>query len=96
MQILIGERYYYLGQYEESAKHLRSLLGTQLKSLSDNQLTRRQQLGILYLLARIEILQGSYESAAKKLKKVTRFGNKLWIAEEAGRLLCQKELEAYQ
>jgi hypothetical protein len=42
------------------------------------------------------MLQGNYDSAVKKLKKVARFGNKLWIAEEAGRLLCQKELEAYQ
>ncbi len=88
MQILIGERYYYLGQYEESAKHLKRLL--------DIELTTRQQLVILYLLARMELLQGNYERAAKKLKKVVRFGNKLWIAEEAGRLLLQKELKAYE
>ncbi len=66
-----------------------------MTNLSDNRLTRRQQLGILYLLSRIEMLQGNYESAAKKLKKVARLGNKLWIAEEAERLLSQ-ELAAYQ
>jgi hypothetical protein len=45
------------------------------------------------LLAKIELLQGNHENAAKKLKKVAKFGNKLWIAEEATRILQQKELE---
>lgn len=88
LQILVGERYYYLGQYEECKKHLSSIL--------DIELTTRQQLGILYLLAKVEILQGNYERAAKRLKKVAKFGNKLWIAAEADRLLQQKEFEAYR
>ncbi len=88
MQILVGERYYYLGQYEESTKHLKELL--------DIELTTRQQLGILYLLARMELKQGQYESVAKKLKKVAKFGNRLRIAEEAKELLGQKELEEYR
>ncbi len=96
MQILVGERYYYLGQYEESAKHLRNIVGTQLTSLSDTRLTRRQQLGILYLLAKIEMLQGNSESATKKLKKIAGLGNRLWIAADAERLLHGMELEAYQ
>lgn len=96
IQILMGERYYYLGQYEKSAEHLSGLLGSQMSSLLDTRLTRRQQLGILYLLSKMEMLQGNYEGAAKKLKKVAKFGNKLWIAEEARQLLHSQELAAYQ
>jgi hypothetical protein len=62
----------------------------------DTRLTKRQQLGILYLLSKIELLQGNFESAAKKLKMVAKFGNKLWIAEDARQLLHGQELAAYQ
>ena len=88
VQILIGERLYYLRRYDECYQHMTELL--------DIELTKRQYLGILYRLAQIDAIRGNYESAFKKYRKIARFGNLLWIAEEAGRILQEEVYKDYQ
>lgn len=75
VEILIGDRYYYLGRYDECYQHLSALL--------DIELSRRQHLGILYRLAQIDDLRGDNELAKKKYQKISKFGNKLGIAAKA-------------
>lgn len=79
VEILIGDRYYYLGRYDECYQHLSALL--------DIELSRRQHLGILYRLAQIDVLRGDDELAKKKYQKIAKFGNKLGIATEARKYL---------
>lgn len=75
VQILIGERDYFLGKYEESYRHLINLL--------DVELNRRQQVSILYRLALIDMIRGNHELANKRFQKIAQYGNKLWIADKA-------------
>lgn len=79
VKLLIGERYFFLGQYDECYQHMSALM--------DIELNRRQQLGILYRLAQIDRIRGNEELATKKFQKIVKYGNKLWIAEEADRML---------
>ena len=79
VEILIGERYYYLGKYDLSYEHLNELLNCDID--------KRQYLSILFRLAQMEIKMGETEKAIKKLKKVEKLGNKLWIVKASGEIL---------
>lgn len=88
VQLLMGERLYYLHRYDECYRHMAELL--------DIELTRRQQLGLLYRMAQIEASRGDYELAFKKYRKVARFGNKLWIANAAEAALQEEVYTEYR
>lgn len=75
VNILVGDRYYFMGKYDQSYEHLKKLL--------DIDLSRRMHLGILYRLAQIDDLRGDEELAQKKYRKIAQYGNKLWIAQQA-------------
>lgn len=74
-KILVGERLFYLGRYDESR--------TELTSLLKQAMTMRARLGILYKLAQIDEIQGDMTSAIKRYTKVANKANKLDIAEKA-------------
>ncbi|WOO35281.1 hypothetical protein R2R35_15945 [Anaerocolumna sp. AGMB13020] len=82
-EILVGERFYFLHRYKESYACLKKLLNTDLP--------KRQYLGVLYLLARMDDINGEQEQAMTKYRKISKLGNKLWIAKDAGERL--KKLE---
>jgi tetratricopeptide (TPR) repeat protein len=75
INILIGERYYFLDKFNQSYEHLSKLL--------DIELSRRVYLSILYRLALIDDIRGEEELAQKKYRKIAQLGNKLWVAEQA-------------
>ncbi len=79
VEILIGERYYYLGKYDLSYEHL--------NKLRNSDLDKRQYLGILYRLAQMDIMKGEMEQAMKRLNKIVKFGNKLWIVKDSQDIL---------
>jgi tetratricopeptide (TPR) repeat protein len=79
VEILIGERYYYLGKHDLSYEHLNKLRKFDLE--------KRQYLGILFRLAQMEILKGETEQAIKKLNKIEKLGNKLWIVKSSKEIL---------
>lgn len=79
VDILIGERYFYLGKYDLSYEHLKKLL--------DIDLEKRQYLSILFRLAQMDLMKGEKELGIKKLKKVEKLGNQLWIAKVSGEML---------
>lgn len=83
VEILVGERYFFLHRYEESYAYLKKLLSCDLH--------KRQYLGILYRLALMDHINGETELAMGKYKKIVKLGNKLWIAREASERL--KELD---
>ena len=85
VELLIGERYYYLKNYEQSYNHLKSLLGCDL--------SKRQYLGVLYLLAQMDVLNGATDQASKRFRKVAKLGNKLWIAKASHEMLLKLDLE---
>jgi tetratricopeptide (TPR) repeat protein len=76
IDILIGERFYYLGRYEESYEHLS-------KIIKEHQLSKRSYLEIIHRLAKMDELKGDKEKAIKRYEKVIKFGNKLGIVNEA-------------
>ncbi len=75
INILVGERYFFIGKYDQSYEHLNKLL--------DIELSRRQHLSILDRLAQIDSIRGDFDLAQKKYKKIAQYGNKLWIAAQA-------------
>ena len=79
IEILIGERYYYLKKYDLSYKHL-------VKQL-DYDLSKRQYLSVLYCLAQMDVINKDKELAIKRFKKIEKLGNKLWIAESSRNML---------
>lgn len=79
VDLLIGERYYYLGSYDESYEYFKKLLTFDLK--------KRQYLTIQYWLARIELQKGEKASARKRLNKIVKLGNELGIVKEAQQML---------
>lgn len=79
VEILIGERYYYLGKYELSYKHLKKLLNCDLD--------KRQYLSVLYRLAQMDVRNGATEQAVEKFKKIEKLGNKLWIVKSSQKIL---------
>jgi tetratricopeptide (TPR) repeat protein len=83
VEILVGERYFFLHKYKESYAYLKKLLSTDLH--------KRQYLGVLYRLALMDDINGEQEQARAKYKKIAKLGNKLWIAKDAGERL--KKLE---
>jgi tetratricopeptide (TPR) repeat protein len=82
IEILIGERYYYLGKYDLSYEHLDKQLNFDLE--------KRQYLGILFRLAQMDIIKGETEQAIKKLKKIVKHGNKLGIVQSSLDILENK------
>ncbi len=79
VEILIGERYYFQGKYEESYECLKKLL--------KEDLDKRQYLGILFRLAQMDLRNGETDQARKRFEKIAKLGNKLWIAKESGEIL---------
>ena len=79
VEILIGERYYYLGKYDLSYEHLNKLLNFDLD--------KRQYLGILFRLAQMDIMKGETDQAMKRLNKIVKFGNKLWIVKASQEIM---------
>jgi hypothetical protein len=88
LQMLMGERLYYLQRYDECYRHMAELL--------DIELTRRQQLGLLYRMAQIDASREDYGLAFKRYRKVARFGNKLWIASAAEAALQEEVYTEYR
>lgn len=81
VEILIGERYYYLKNYDQSYDHLKKLL--------NHDLNKRQYLGVLYLLAQMDVINGATEQATKRFKKIAKLGNKLFIARASQEMLLE-------
>lgn len=79
VDILVGERFFYLKRYEESYEYLSKLLKADL--------CKRQYLSIIFRLAQMDIINGEKEKAEKRLNKIVKLGNKLWIAAESKKLL---------
>ncbi len=79
IQILVGERYFYLKKYDESYEHLRKLL--------NRDLCKRQYLEVLFLLAQMDIIKHDAEKAIHKLNKIVKHGNKLGIVKSSQELL---------
>lgn len=75
VNILVGERYYFIGKYDESREHLSKLL--------EDKLSLRVYLSILFRLAQIDEIKGNFNQAKKKYVQVSEQGNKLHIVEEA-------------
>lgn len=85
VEILIGERYYYLGKHDLSYEHL-----NKLRTLN---LNKRQYLSILFRLAQMEIMKGETDQAIKKLRKIEKFGNMLWIVKSSREILERIKIE---
>lgn len=81
VEILIGERYYYLKNYDQSYEHLKKLL--------NYDLNKRQYLGVLYLLAQMDVINGATDQAIKRFKKIAKLGNKLFIARASQEMLLE-------
>lgn len=81
IRILIGERYYFLGKYDESQEYLMKLLKTNF--------CKRRYLSILYRLAQIDEIKDKTADAKEKYREVAGQGNKLWIAKQAGERLTK-------
>jgi tetratricopeptide (TPR) repeat protein len=79
VEILIGERYFYLEKYSLSYEHL--------NKLRNYDLNKRQYLGVLYLLAQMDVMNGVMDQAVVKFKKIAKLGNKLWIAKASQEML---------
>lgn len=75
VNILVGERYYFLGKYDESGEHLSKIL--------ESKLSRRVRLCILFRLAQIDEIKGNIDQAKEKYLQVVEQGNKLQIVEDA-------------
>lgn len=85
VETLIGERLYYLGQYEASYQQLKKLLGFDLP--------KQQYLSILYRLALMDYQNGDTELAKKRFEKIVKLGNGLWIVGESRKMLEQMKDE---
>lgn len=85
IDILIGERYYFLGEYDLSYEHL--------KKLPLRELSKRQYLEVLYRLGQIEMIKGEKEQAMKRFTKITKFGNRLGIVTFSKELLKDMDVE---
>jgi tetratricopeptide (TPR) repeat protein len=72
VDLLVGERYYFLKQYDLSYDYLYKLLNFELN--------KRQYMEVLYYLAQMDMIKGETKQAIDKLSKVAKQGNKLWIA----------------
>lgn len=79
IEILSGERYYYLKQYDQSYIVLESLLSSGLNT--------RLYLGVLFYLAKMDQQKGNVELAKERFHEVAEKGNTLWIAQEAKKIL---------
>lgn len=75
VNVLVGERFFFLGRYDESCKHFNGLLS--------QKLSKRTRIGIIYYLAQVEEKMGNITAAWEKYRQVAQEGNKLWIAEKA-------------
>jgi tetratricopeptide (TPR) repeat protein len=79
VEILIGERYYYMKKYDLSYEHLKKLLNPDLN--------KRQYLCILFRLAHIDVINGKTDEAVTKFKKVAKLGNKLSIVKASNEMI---------
>lgn len=79
VDILIGERYFYLGEYSLSYEHL--------DKLQRSNLNKRQYLEVIYRLAQMDVINGAKEQAIEKFQEIAYHGNKLWIAKASQEML---------
>lgn len=79
IKILIAERFLFLNRYEESKEKFEHLLS--------EKISKRARLSILHRLMKIDEQIGDKVSAKKKYEEISATGNKLWIAEDARRIL---------
>jgi tetratricopeptide (TPR) repeat protein len=79
VDILIGERYYYLEKYDMCYERLKNML--------NHDLSKKQYLGILYRLAKIDLINGETDLAIKRFKKIAKLGNKLGIVKESREII---------
>jgi thiol-disulfide isomerase/thioredoxin len=75
IQLLEGERDFYLQNYTNSKQKLQSILSNSISLMS--------RLKILYKLALIDLNNGNKESAKVKLKEILELGNGLMVAQKA-------------
>lgn len=83
VRLLVAERLFFLGRYEESEKQFKELLG--------NKISRRVSVSILFRLAQMDDKKGDTAAALEKYKQAASKGNKLWIAEQARKYIAQYE-----
>lgn len=83
IDLLIGERYYYLHKYDLSYSHLKKLL--------NHELNKRQYLSVLYRLAEMDVMNGATDQAITRFKKIVKLGNKLWITKASHDMLLNLE-----
>lgn len=88
VDLLIGERYYFLGKYSLSYEYL--------SKIPKYDLNKRQYLSVLYTLAKIDVMNGDIEQAVIKLQKVVKNGNKLYIVKESQEILENLKTELSQ
>ena len=75
MNLLIANKYFYEGNYEESRKRF--------ENYPENKMSKRLKLEILFNLANIDEKEGNIKDAILKYEKVAREGNKLYSAKLA-------------
>lgn len=73
--ILLGQRLFLQGKYDESYE--------QLKKLIDEDISRRQFLAILFLLGKIDEIRGNSDLAKKRYEKIVKLGNRLHLVQLA-------------
>ncbi len=83
-EVLMAERAYFLGEYEEAKELITPLLERTLKL--------RTRLSLIYRLGLIAESEGDQETAQAMFKDVAEKGNRLWIADQA-RAKIVNELE---
>ena len=88
LQILTGERYYFIGKYTECIDYFETVLK---QPIFRKSIHKRQYIGIKYLMAQSNIELGNVEKAREQLKEVIANGNKLAIVNEVSQRLSQLE-----
>lgn len=80
MEMLVAQRYYYLGKYDKSKDKFQQIL--------KEKLSKRAGLEILFRLAQIDEIDGDIIHAKEKFIEVVEKGGELWVA-----LQSRKHLE---
>lgn len=78
-KLLVAQRFFILGKYEECKAHLQALLKERLNT--------RLKLSALFGLAQIEEQEKNLTAAKEKYRQIAQQGNRLWVAEEARKRL---------
>lgn len=81
VKMLVAERFFFLGRYNESQDHYNELL--------NQKISKRIRMDILYRLAQINEKSGDIQAAKEKFNEVASHGNKLWIADRSRQKLIE-------